>query len=388
MLAEKSFIKISKAAIPAIAGQHSGKRVLCQDNDVLTAYNQLAQLARSGNHWARISINGIQSLSAGRLHQNNVFVRKDAPLANGRGRFFMILPGIRATFEDLDNGTLMLVGLQLDANYKDLQNSQHRPALYRVDDHAESIELIRECTITPRDGRPVVICDATPESPEKVAQSIIGFVKGHNSSAAKHVQAFGFDLHYTPGTKGITGLKSVRSMLSTKGNHAVAESSTMLANAMHQARDIHGVTWMSSFGGSAILTQALQILHNESKVKPKYHSIYLHHSTSNSRLAFSLAKNLGMSPSEKKTGLGLREVTGNHLPTLLSKSKLTNIADNGLDTLSATSSLVAPLAAPLAALGVGVGILGSPLIGVAAGGLFFVKAAIATKKKIVKTNYK
>lgn len=384
MLAEKSFIKISKAAIPAIAGQHSGKRVLCQDNEVLTAYNQLAQLARSGNHWARISINGIQSLSAGRLHQNNVFVRKDAPLANGRGRFFMILPGIRATFEDLDNGTLMLVGLQLDANYKELQTSRVKPALYRVTGDAESVKIITECTINPREGRIVVVCDTTPELPLKVAQSLIPLVKSHNHTTAKHVEAFGFDLHYTPGTKGITGLKSVRSMVSTKGNYTLAESSTMLANAMYQAREIHGVTWMSSFGGSAILTQALQILQNENKVKPKFHSIYLDHPTSNSRLAFKLAKNLGMSPSEKKTGLALREIVGNHFPTLLSKSKLTNFADSSIDTLGATSSIVAPLAT----LGVTVGVLGSPLIGVAAGGLFFVKAAIATKKKIVKTNYK
>lgn len=387
MLAEKSFIKISKAAIPAIAGQHSGKRVLCQDNEVLTAYNQLAQLARSGNHWARISINGIQSLSAGRLHQNNVFVRKDAPLANGRGRFFMILPGIRATFEDLDNGTLMLVGLQVDGNYQDLQKTNKRPALYRVEDDARSVTHKSECTITPKECRPVVICDTTTEIPMKVAQSVATFIKEHSVPTAHHVAANGFDLHYTPGTKGITGLKSVRSMLASNDNN-IAESATMLANAMYQARDINGVIWMSSFGGSALLTQALQILLNENKAKPKNHSIYLHHPTSNSNLAFQLAKSLGMSHSQKKTGLTLREITGNHLPTLLSKSKIANIADNGLDTLSATSSLVAPLAAPLAALGVGVGILGSPLIGVAAGGLFFVKAAIATKKKIVKTNYK
>lgn len=387
MLAEKSFIKISKAAIPAIAGQHSGKRVLCQDNEVLTAYNQLAQLARSGNHWARISINGIQSLSAGRLHQNNVFVRKDAPLANGRGRFFMILPGIRATFEDLDNGTLMLVGLQVDGNYQDLQQDYQRPAIYDVSSNARSVTRKRECVITPRENQPVVICDATPEYPIKVAASIEKSVTEHNSTTAKHVETYGFDLHYTPGTKGITGLKSVKSMLDSD-DHNIAESATMLANAMYQARGIHGVTWMSSFGGSAILTQALQILVNENKTTSKTHSIYLHHPTSNSKKALGLAKQLGMVFNEKKTGITLREIAGNHLPTLLSKDKLTNIADNSLDTLSATSSLVSPLAAPLAALGVGVGILGSPLIGVVAGGLFFVKTAIATKKKIVKTNYK
>lgn len=384
MLVENSRLTIPKATLTTLAGNAAGKRVLCRNAEVLNTYNKVAELARSGNHWARISINGIQGLSSSRLGKTNVFVKQTNTLDNGRGVFFMILPGIRATFEDLANGTIELVKLEYDWNYADLQKGHKKPALYKVSDNGESVVLKPDCLITPRDGRPVIISDTTPKKPNVVAQFALTLIDQRSAQTANHAQAYGFDLHYTPGKKGITGLRSVNSMLNSD-KREIAESASMLANAMHQARDLNGVEWISSFGGSAILTQALQILKNHGNVRLKNHSIFLHHPTSNSKLALKLAEDLKMSFNDKKTGLSLREIRGNHIPSFSPKGKMANIADKSLDTLSATSSLVAPIAT---VLGVSAGVLGSPVIGIAAGGLFFVKAALSIKKKIVKTNYK
>lgn len=384
MLVENSRLTIPKATLTTLAGNAAGKRVLCRNAEVLNTYNKVAELARSGNHWARISINGIQGLSSSRLGKTNVFVKQTNTLDNGRGEFYMILPGIRATFEDLADGTIELVKLEYDWNYADLQKSHEKPALYKVSDNGESVVLKPDCLITPKEGRPVVVCDTTRERPESVALHIKELVNEHSSPTKLHVKAHGFDLHYTPGEKGITGLRAVKSLLELD-DVRLAESATMLANAMHQARSTNGIIWMSSFGGSAILTKAMETLSKHGNVNLERHAIYLHHPTSNSKKIYELAKNLNISISEKKTGLTFREIRGNHIPSFSPKGKMANIADKSLDTLSATSSLIAPISA---FAGVSAGLLGHPSIGITAGGIFFIKAAFSINKKIVKTNYK
>ena len=58
---------------PLIAGSSSGKPVRITPAAKST-YDQLLRLARGGNHWARLTVKGINELVAGRLHQNNIFM--------------------------------------------------------------------------------------------------------------------------------------------------------------------------------------------------------------------------------------------------------------------------------------------------------------------------
>ena len=194
----------------------------------------------------------------------------------------------------------------------------------------------------------------------------------------KLIKHKGFDLHYTPGGEPIVGLKAVKNMLNNYEKNNIAESATLLANTIYASRNIEDVTWQTSFGGSAILTQALTILRNQNKSNFKGHSIYLYHPTSNSKLVKQLAKDLEFDSVDMSTCYtSFKELRGNHIPNLSSKKNLLSVGDNGLTTASTAASL----------LGV-VGIAFSPLIGVAAAGIAVGKAVLHIKNKHVSTTYK
>ena len=82
-------------------------------------------------------------------------------------------------------------------------------------------------------------------------------------------QNYGFDLHFTPGGGGIRGLKKAKEAISTGKDRKIVESAIVLANTMYQAHNQNGIIWFSDYGGSAILTRALQILQREKGISLK-----------------------------------------------------------------------------------------------------------------------
>jgi hypothetical protein len=124
----------------------------------------------------------------------------------------------------------------------------------------------------------------------------------------------GFDLHYTPGP-AIVGIKSARKALTTDQDKEMVESAILLANTMYRASSVPGMTWLSDWGGSAILTRALQILSHEKSVKLENHRVVLNRPTTSSSQTAKLAKELDIELVEKRTGLTPREIVGNHLHT-------------------------------------------------------------------------
>ena len=99
----------------AVAGKHSGNLVTCSPS-AQPIYDALEHRAKCGNHWARITVSGLQSLCAGRMHLNNVFIKKAANIAYGNDEFFLILPGCKATVEKRSNGELRLLHIVADLN--------------------------------------------------------------------------------------------------------------------------------------------------------------------------------------------------------------------------------------------------------------------------------
>src|SRR5690606_41081729 len=113
------------------------------------------------------------------------------------------------------------------------------------------------------------------------------------SSVQDRVANPGLDLHYTPGKRGIVGLKKSRDALTNENGKALVESATLLANTMYSARNVQGVLWFADWGGSAVLTRALQILKDQ-HLKLEKHSVFLNRPTSVSSQALKLAKELDM----------------------------------------------------------------------------------------------
>jgi len=117
--------------VRAIAGNHSGNLVTCSPS-ALPIYNALEHKAKSGNHWARITVTGLQSLCAGRMHLNNVFIKPATNISYGHDEFFLILPGCKATVEKQSNGQFRVLHIEADLNYGSLQQDAKKPGLWRA----------------------------------------------------------------------------------------------------------------------------------------------------------------------------------------------------------------------------------------------------------------
>ncbi len=326
--------------LATIAGGAAGKRILCTPQ-ALPIYNELVKLARKGNYWALLVVKGIEGLTTGRLEKDNIYIQQASNLAYGKGVFYIVLPGVTATIEDRANGTFLLSSIKADINYLQLQRDKQKPGLWRVDNEVGARPEFRaDGQIMNEKDRPVVIGDRALDDPYFVAAATRKDLIKTDPSVKKMVRRSGFDLHHTPGDKsGIVGLKKAKNVLATNRDRAVVESATLLANTMYNARHIEGVLWFSDWGGSAVLTRALQILKQEKNIKLDKHSVFLNRPTSNSSEALKLAEDLDMTihGEGKKTGLRASEIWGNHLHANVSAKTAWNTGGFGVAAASAVT---------------------------------------------------
>src|SRR5690606_19803613 len=115
----------------------------------------------------------------------------------------------------------------------------------------------------------------------------------------------GFDMHFTPGTGKIGGLKPLTSQNPTR-SRAIRESAFLLAETMAASRNVDGVYWVSQGGGSGVLTQALQIL---KRLKVNFedtgHHVYFSGPSTNLVKAQNLVFDLNLKLERKAYSIGL-----------------------------------------------------------------------------------
>ena len=270
-----------------IAGLQGGKRVTITPQ-VEPIWNELVRLANRGNYWAQITVNSIKQLAAGRLSQSNIFVKPGSVHRGGTEEFVVILPGCRVTAEKLPNDCYKLLHFQADLNYGELIETQRAPALYDVT-YIEGLWRAKrraDGKIAKQARRVVAISDSGYHGHEVAAgvaaRSLSGYGPVSSASGGRRTimstNGGGFDLHFTPGEKRIGGLLNYRKAVAPLKDESLHESALLLARSMYMARDIHDVRWISEFGGSAVLTQALQILADR-KVKLNNHTAFLYRPT-------------------------------------------------------------------------------------------------------------
>lgn len=124
-------LKVTEGQLTTIAGKSAGRKVLCSPQ-ALPVFDSLVGLANGGNYWARLIVQGIRGLTSGKLHMDNVYVQQESNIAYGRGLFYLVLPGVRATLEDRADGTFTLQTLQADLAYMQGQGEHAKPGLWRV----------------------------------------------------------------------------------------------------------------------------------------------------------------------------------------------------------------------------------------------------------------
>ncbi|MCX2778454.1 hypothetical protein [Microbulbifer thermotolerans] len=295
-----------------IAGHHAGKPVtITPQADPI--YRELVKLARRGNYWAVLTVNGIHQLAAGRLHQNNIFVKPDAVHRDGTEEFVVILPGCRVTAEKRPDGSYRVLYMQADLNYSELMDRAEKPGLYEAtkDGDEWQASLKKKGKIAEREDRLVAISDSGYRNPDKAASmSASRIAEAPFSGGGLRVEKNGFDMHFTPGNKRIGGLINYRDSVRPLDNTKLYESALLLAKTMYDARKIKGVGWIAEFGGSAVLTQALKILADRG-VRLENHTAFLVRPRTSPNEAIKAAHAVGLKLDRKFSKTHMLDYIGN-----------------------------------------------------------------------------
>lgn len=282
---------------PIIAGKAAGRKVSI--NPALhPAYQRLEQAALRGNHWASIAVRELNALTSGVVGKNNVYIRPYGPKdAAGNTGYIVFLPGLKATLYPTVLGSYCVTDLVLDANYFEAtadEESGKRTGLYRVIPEGAietwKTEYVEDGNIEAKNGRLVVIADSGYKSASNAARTIVPRAMEFPQVPEITVLQEGCDLHFTAGQKQLGGMIRYNplSVDSSRG------SALHLATTMEQARTLKNVIWAADQGGSAVLTQAMQILANKG-VTLKSHTAYLYKPRTSPAAALKLAHKLELS---------------------------------------------------------------------------------------------
>ncbi|QIL91584.1 hypothetical protein GNX18_18695 [Microbulbifer sp. SH-1] len=296
-----------------IAGTHSGKPVTITPQ-AEPIYHELVKLARRGNHWAQITVNAINQLASGRLHQNNIFIKPSAMNRGGTEEFVMILPGCKVTAEKLERDGFRILHFEADLNYGELIDREEKPSLYAATKRDQGWTVStpkRKAQVENKEDRVVSICDSGYKNPRTAAQTASNRITSSPiSGGGITIDRHGFDLHYTPGERKLGGLRNYKNAIRPLKNEKLHESAILLAKTMYDARNIKGVRWISEFGGSGILTQAMRIL-SDQKVQLKEHYVFLVNPTTSPNEAYKAASAAGLKFDRKFSSTDMLNYIGN-----------------------------------------------------------------------------
>lgn len=306
---------MNSVPVKTIAGLRAGIRVTVK-YDLFPLYNAMKAKALAGNHWARICVSELESLSSGHI-KKNVYLQ-----GNGRqeefGEYSIILPGCRASFRKNNTGAFYIYGLQVDENFTELQTARKKPGLFRVTKEARGWkpELITHGKITERKNNVVTITDQIDEIDKAAVLAPQAMIESGQVSASA-LKSNGFDLHFTPGEKRIGGLTNLKQAYKAETDFSLHESAILLADTMAAARNIKDVTWVSERGGSGVLTQAMRILKERGiNFSNAGHKAFFSNIQTNLGNAECLARDIGLSfdgKSHSKEMINVNQLLGSGL---------------------------------------------------------------------------
>lgn len=291
---------MSKNRLQVIAGEHCGKKIWAV-SDIAAVYASLEKAAAS-NHWARLVVKELNSLSVGAINKNNIKVRPRSQrslVARGVQELFMDLPCLQATILHGPDGSYLVTSLVPNAEYF---NTSTASGLYAATKRGYewNVKKLSDGCIVPDNGdvdrdRIVSISDGNYQAPEKAAMKMATLAAESPNGGGSIDKFTNYDIHYTgAGRKfGSFGLVSMKEALNPPTDPVIRASAQKLAYTMYQAKDIGGINWVSIHGGSVVLTEAMRILANKGVTLDK-HTIFLREPKSSPTKALDLSHKLKM----------------------------------------------------------------------------------------------
>lgn len=297
---------LSPQNTPLIAGQDAGKRIRCT-SEYQPHFDRLQQAANRNHHWARMAIRELNALTTGMLGKNNVYVRPgERETATGNPKYYVFLPGLKATLVRWANDQFCITELVMDEHYyqitKNAENNT-RLGLYRTssDRHKGGwkVKYVPDGNVLPQASRIVTIADGQYPTAGDAARYSADGVNNFLGTDTSSLAVNGCDLHFSPAKKELGGLRCYNALTIDDGRG----SAVLLAKSMEKARGIKNVRWVADTGGSAVLTQAMQILVDKS-VSLDGHTVYLHKPKTSPAKVLRLAHELNLSVNKKFANTG------------------------------------------------------------------------------------
>jgi len=291
--------------------------------EVLPIYNELVKASRRGSYWATLTVQGIICITSGGIERGNMFISyKGHSIPQGKtfmDDFLINLPGCSATMKKLPNGEYLMKFLELDDVYFARMANKEIPGLYRAvkrDDRWKA-SYVKNGKVQKEKGRLVAITDANHKNPDTAADTISHYLSNiPGKTAGMAFDDNGFDLHFTPGDQRLAGDKSIGGLINYSDatnplrDAQLHPSAMALAKTMYHAKNVKHVEWVSEFGGSAVLTQAMKILVGQG-VKLPLHTVFLHRPRSVPREALKFALQLELNIGRDFSKAGALDVIGN-----------------------------------------------------------------------------
>ena len=298
-----------------IAGIHGGKRIRCK-SEIFPIYQELLNMSRSGNYWAGLTIQGINNLTHGRLNNRNIFVRNKRaytpPGSQHKDEFLVTLPGCSAVVEKMPNDEYVLNYMKLDTAYFDRTIDIDKPQLFGVrnNDNNWKAEINKDGQIKQKEERLVAITDSGHRDIDRATDHTATVMSKIPGETPIHLARHGFDMHYTPGESSFGGLINYHQATKPLLDSEASASALQLAKTMKQAKNTKYVQWVSEYGGSTVLTQAMAVLVDQGVTLPNHH-VFMHRPKSVPNIALKLAHQLELKIGRDFKKSGMTDVIGN-----------------------------------------------------------------------------
>lgn len=308
----------STFTMPIISGQHGGKIIRCK-HEIYPVYEELLKMSMAGNYWAGVTIKGLESLTHGKINNRNIFVRMNRaytpPGATHKDDFLVMLPGITAVVERIPTDEYIMNYIKLDTAYFERMKDSQEPALFMVSKNngtwdAKKAKDKNVKTISEKEERLVAVSDGGYKDYSDAATHSARVLSGIHGEKSDRLARNGFDMHYTPHHSSFGGLANYYQATRPLIDSEASPSAIVLAETMKSAKDTKYIQWVSEFGGSTVLTQAMAILVDQDVTLPD-HYIFMHRPKSVPRLALKLAHKLELNIGRDFKKSGFADVIGN-----------------------------------------------------------------------------
>ena len=291
-----------------LAGKNVGKRIHCI-TEYQEKFDRLQRAADRNHYWALIALKELNALTTGMVGKNNVYVRPgERQHGTGNEKYYVFLPGLKATVVRWANDQFCITGLDLDKNYYEVTapgQDTTRMGLYRATIDPVRSEwkgtYVADGKVAAQHGRLVAVADGKFTRISDALRETMPRTVQHLGVGAAQLSESGADLHFTPGRGRLGGGLLRYNPLKVENSRA---SALLLAATMESSRDVKGVIWAADFGGSAVLTQAMQILADKG-ISLKGHTVYFHKPRTSPAKALRLAHQLQMRLNERIADTGL-----------------------------------------------------------------------------------